>query len=196
MALINDLQKRILSLDDFYDLTIRILNYIPEVISTTKEAKGYVIIESLTGSTKKYTRPYNLQLFIFKSQEFSTQFTKFKNILAQVAKGKRTFKESDYKIVDKVTYTIQQSIGIALDLLGNQNANRKHVGNRFEELVRLIVEEINIRNKKIVLKIPYSNSSKYSCETDLVCSPYDVVMSNSGSIDENLKHLKIYLLFQ
>lgn len=185
MALINDLQKSILSLDDFCILTKRILNYIPEVISTTKETKGYVIIESLTGSTKKYTRPYNSCLFILESHEFSSQFTLFKKILAQAANGKRNFKEEDYNIIDKITYTIQQSIGIALDLLGNQNANRKHVGNRFEELVRLILEEINIKNKKIVLKIPYSKAGIYSCEIDLVCSPYDEVRSNRYTIDKN-----------
>jgi hypothetical protein len=185
MALIDDLQNNILTLDDFCILTKRILNYLPEVISTTKETRDYVIIESLTGSTKKYTRPYNSNLFILESHNFSSQFKLFKKILAQAGNGKKTFREEDYNIIDKITYTIQQSIGIALDLLGNQNANRKHVGNRFEELIRLILEEINIRNKKIVLKIPHSKEGIYSCEIDLVCSPYDEVRSNRDTIDKN-----------
>jgi len=185
MSLIDDLQKRILSLDEFYDLTIRILNYLPEVISTTKEVRGYTIIESLIGNTQKFGRPYNSNLFIFNAIEFSVQFVVFKKILNQSADGKRNFEESDYAVIDRITYTIQQSIGIALDLLGNQNANRKHVGNRFEELIRLILEEINIKNKKIVLKIPHSKKGVYSCEIDLVCSPHNEVKSNRDTIDEN-----------
>ena len=184
MALIDDLQKSITSLDDFNALTVRILNYLPEVISATKEARGYTIIESLTGQTQQFSRPYNSNLFILDASDFTREFFKFKEILSYAAKGEKKFPEENYKNIDKVAYTMQQSIGIALDLLGNQNANRKHVGNRFEELVRLIVEEIKIRNKRIVLKIPYSDTEKYSCETDFVFSPYDEIKSNSTTIDE------------
>ena len=80
---------------------------------------------------------------------------------------------------------MQQSIGIALDLLGNQNANRKHVGNRFEELIGLIIDAVGIKNKKVVLKIPYENERVYSSETDLVLSPYEQVKSDNSTIDEN-----------
>lgn len=185
MALIDDLQIKIESLDEFRALTTRILNYIPEVISFTKEDKGYIIIESTFGGTQKFARPYNSKLFIQDSMQFGSDYDKYERILKNVSTGNTDFSENDYEIVDKVTYTMQQSIGIALDLLGNQNANRKHVGNRFEELIRLIVDFIGIRNKKVVLKIPYEKSGVYSCETDLVFSPYDQVRSNSDTIDKN-----------
>ena len=185
MSLIDDLQKNIESLDEYKAITTRILNYIPEVISSKKEDKGYIIIESTLGNTQKYARPYNSKLFIQDSVHFGSDYNKFEKILKNVSTGTSDFSEGDYEIIDKVTYTIQQSIGIALDLLGNQNANRKHVGNRFEELIRLIVNFIGIRNKKVVLKIPYAESGVYSCETDLVCSPYEQVRSNNNTIDKN-----------
>lgn len=183
MALIDDLQKNITSLEEFNNLTVRILTYLPEVISTEREARGYVIIESQTGSTKKYARPFNTNLFIRETALFLQEYADFTAILDKAAEGQSGFEEKAYSIIDKTAYTIQQSIGIALDLLGNQNSNRKHVGNRFEELVRLIVDRIKIKNKKIVLKIPYTDNNVYSCETDLVFSPYREVRSDNNTID-------------
>ena len=61
-----------------------------------------------------------------------------------------------------------------------------HLGNRFEELIRLLVEELGVVNKKVVLKIPYETdegTKTYSCETDLVFSPFDTVNSKSTHID-------------
>lgn len=87
--------------------------------------------------------------------------------------------------IDKVAYTVQQAIGVGLDLLVNSNSARKHVGNRFEELIRLIIDRIGVTNKKIVLNIPYSTDDGeklYKCETDLVFSPYEVVKSGTKKI--------------
>ena len=184
MGLAEDLQNKISSLDEFKKITLRILNYIPDQISQTKTDREYVIIESNVGSTKKYARPYNSSLFIMDSEIFSTQYAIFIEILQKAAAGTTQFSEAEFEIIDKITYTIQQSIGIALDFLGNQNANRKYVGNRFEELISLIVEEVGIRNKKVVLKIPYDDSF-FKCETDFVFSPYDSVRSDSNTIVEN-----------
>ncbi len=62
--------------------------------------------------------------------------------------------ELDKQIIDSVLYTIQQSIGAGFDLLMGSNSSRKHVGNRFEELVKVVFDEIGISNKKTVLQIP------------------------------------------
>lgn len=72
-------------------------------------------------------------------------------------------------------------------MLSNPNSARKHVGNRFEELIRLIIGQLGIAYKKIVLKIPYSEDKTgiYSCETDLVFSPYKEVKSTPHYIDPN-----------
>lgn len=91
-------------------------------------------------------------------------------------------------VIDKTIYTIQQSIGAGLDLLVNPNSARKHVGNRFEELIKVIFTEIGVANKKIVLQIPYKageGTKTYKCENDLIISPFESVKSSSNSLDEN-----------
>lgn len=185
MALIDDLQNSIKSLDDFKSITIRILSYIPEVISEKKYDRDYVIIQSNIGTSKKFARPYNSILFIDSVNEFINKYDAFQKIINSINPDSNNFSNIEHSIINSVTYTIQQSIGIALDLLGNQNANRKHVGNRFEELIRLIITSVGIKNKKIVLKIPYEDDKVYSCETDLVFSPYDNVRSNNTTIDKD-----------
>ena len=185
MALLEELQHTINSLSEFKEIAKRVLNYIPEVTSTTKEDKGYVIIHSIQASSKKYARPYKKDLFISSPDDFESMYLNLLEILQKSKDDCNSFSSDDFEIVDKVTYTIQQSFGIALDLLGNQNANRKHVGNRFEDLISLLVSQIGVNNEKIILKIPYNDNGIYSCETDFVYTPHEKVRSNNSTIDEN-----------
>lgn len=173
------------SLQEFSDVTQRVLNHIENVVTGQKKLKDYYIYSSSSAGTTKYTRPVNRRLFFLNSREFKENFDVFLGILREVGDGKTDFDDNAYFIIDSLTYTVQQSIGIGLDLLVNPNSARKHMGNRFEELIRLIVSELGIAYKKIVLKIPYSDDKKdiYSCETDLVFSPFKTVKSNASHID-------------
>ena len=124
-------------------------------------------------------------LFISDSALFRQQFAAFIELMRELEAGNRLVGEESNVMIDRVVYTIQQSIGIGLDLMSNPNSARKHVGNRFEELIRLIIAALGVANKKIVLKIPYSEDGNdiYSCETDLVFSPFEEVRSDSHSLD-------------
>lgn len=185
--LAEDLQTPKNNLDEFSHLAERVLKHTENVVTGQAKAKEYFIYSSTSAGITKYTRPINRKLFLFDSTEFRERFDCFIKILNEIKKRKRNFENESYFLIDSVTYTIQQSIGIGLDLLVNPNSARKHVGNRFEELIRLIVAELGIANKKIVLKIPYSENKKdvYSCETDLIFSPYESVQSDSMHIDPN-----------
>lgn len=183
MALLRDIQKNYQSLDDFAETTIRLLSYIPEVTTKSISIKEYKILESISGETKKISRPFNKNLLIAHPGEFEKRYKYFKEIVKECSRGKQDFQQNDFVTIDSVAYTIQQTFGIGFDILANPNSSRKHVGNRFEELVRLIVTEIGIANKKVVLKIPYEENNVYSCETDLVFSPFENVRSNSSTID-------------
>lgn len=192
--LVKDLQTHKSELNEFAQLTQRVLSHIENVITGHNETKGFFIYSSSSAGVTKYTRPINRNLFFFDSANFKELFDTFMGILSKAKNGKRDFNEEEYFIIDSVTYTIQQSIGIGLDLLVNPNSARKHVGNRFEELIRLIILELGVINKKLILKIPYSDDKKaiYSCETDLVFSPFEAVKSNSMNIhpDEVVISLK------
>lgn len=185
-SLQEDLQLPKKSLKEFAEVTQRVLDHIPNVVSNTESYKGYIVKSSVYAGFKKYVRPICDNLFIFDSEEFIREYSIFIEVLLSLNKGVRKLNSEQLQVIDRVAYTMQQSIGVGLDLLGESNSARKHVGNRFEELIRLIVSEVGVANKKIVLNIPYptdEGEKLYKCETDLVFSPHNKVKSDTKKID-------------
>ncbi len=181
-----DLQKVKENITEFEDITKRILNYLPNVLSNCQQKNDYLIYSSEIAGTTKFIRPINKTLFINDVAIFDQNYKHLLNVLNKIKTGAEII-ESDKDIIDKTLYTIQQSIGAGLDLLVNPNSARKHVGNRFEELVKTIFTEIGVANKKIILQIPYETEEEtktYKCENDLIISPYKHVKSTSNFLDE------------
>ena len=181
-----DLQTPKKSLDDFFEVTKRVLGHLPDIVSERATARNYIILSSVMAGTSKFARPINNDLFIFDNQVFDNQYKKFLSIIKKI-KGKKPITQEEYKNIDSVVYTIQQSMGVGMDFLCNPNSSRKHVGNRFEELIRLIVTELGVKNDKVVFKIPYPSEhgeKLYSCETDIIISPHNSVKSGTKSIDD------------
>jgi hypothetical protein len=180
------LQEKKSSLSEFKTITLKILNYLPNVLSKFETKYNYRLYQSNIAGTQKYIRPINIELFIDYPTDFISIFEKFESIINEIKKGKRSFQKSDKVIIDKCMYTIQQSIGAGLDLLVNPNSARKHVGNRFEELIQCIFTEIGVTNKKLIVTIPYETDEGqkiYKCENDLVLSPFDAVKSTTKNIN-------------
>jgi hypothetical protein len=187
-TLAEDLQKTKVSIQEFRDVTQRILNYIPDVLNVESEFGNYVICSSNIAGTTKSIRPFKKDLFIRREKDFDKDFKKFESIIKYLKSGKRNFEENDFHLIDSVTYTMQQAIGIGLDLMVHPNSARKLVGNRFEELIRIIFTILGISIKKVVLSIPYETeegNKYYRCETDVIISPYDKVRSDSKTINQN-----------
>jgi len=185
LPLDKDLQKSKESLDQFANITIRILNYLPNVLSD-KNVKGkYILYTSNIAGTEKFIRPINNELIIFSEKDFKNYYSELKIIINKLNNKKFVFSKNDFIVIDKTIYTMQQIIGAGLDLMVNPNSARKHVGNRFEELIRIFFQAIGIANKKIVLQIPYETDEgekKYKCENDLILSPYKQVKSTNKTL--------------
>lgn len=153
--LTEDSQKSKINIAEFKEITQRVLNYIPDVLNEETKFSGYVICSSNIAGTKKSIRPFRDDLFLRSSKTFEKDFKKFESIVKQLKNRNRNFNKDDYHLVDSVVYTIQQAMGIGLDLMVQSNSARKHVGNRFEELIRTLFNDLEISLKKVVLKIPY-----------------------------------------
>lgn len=187
MALDTDLQEKKSNLSEFVVLTRSILNYLPAVITNQKDKGDYRIYLNEQAGVRKFIRPINLNFFIHNSNDFEIKFNDFVVIIMRIKNGERIFTDEELLIIDQTLYTIQQSIGAGLDLLVNPNSARKHVGNRFEELIKCVFSEIGVANKKTVLQIPYETDEGYKvykCENDLILSPFDKVKSTSKFLDK------------
>lgn len=181
-----DLKSKKSSLKEFEQLTKRVLNYLPNVLSDYNTKSNYRIYSSEIAGTTKYLRPINEKLFTFDPEVFKQDFIILENSLSLI-KNKSELSNHQKSELDSTLYTIQQSIGIGLDLVVGSNSARKHVGNRFEELITAVFTEMGIANKKTILKIPYETdegSKLYKCENDLILSPYKSVKSTSDTLDK------------
>jgi hypothetical protein len=136
-SLSEDLQKTKSDIQQFRDITARVLNYIPDVLNEETEFNGYQICSSNIAWTRKSVRPFRNDLFIRNVDIFNDNFSSFEQILNRLRNEEREFDPNEYHSVDSVVYTIQQAMGIGLDLMVQSNSARKHVGNRFEELLEL-----------------------------------------------------------
>ncbi len=187
-SLLEDLQTTKNNIQQFKDITSRVLNYIPDVLDEESEFSGYQICSSNIAGTRKSVRPFRNDMFIRNVDSFNDSFNSFEKILLRLKNGEREFISTEYYIIDSVVYTMQQAAGIGLDLMVQSNSARKHVGNRFEELMRTLLSELEISMKKVVLSIPYETDEgdkHYRCETDVIISPYESVRSDSTNINSN-----------
>lgn len=185
-TLTEELHRPCESLEDFARVATRVLEYLPNVVSSSAEKNGYRIMASEVAGTKKYLRPVNQQLFLSDAKAFQEEYARFDALLVSMRDGERNPSMFDTGTIDSVVYTIQQSIGCGLDLLGDSNSARKHVGNRFEELLRFIFHRMGISNSHRVLNIPYeteNGTKQYKCEIDLILSPYEEVRSTPQHLD-------------
>jgi hypothetical protein len=188
ISLDQDISLKKNNLEDFKDVTIRILNYIPNVLTGEKIKGIYKLHYSNQAGQVKWLRPINQILFIYDPHIFLEDFNKFIRLFTKLKQKNGEYTEADLFLIDSVLYTIQQAIGCCFDLMVNANSGRKHVGNRFEELMRAVFNEMGIANVHHVLKIPFETEDGikiYSCEMDLIISPFESVRSTRSTIDEN-----------
>lgn len=181
LPLDKDLQERKSSLPEFESVVIRVLSYLPNVVSGNEEYSGYMLYFSQSAGIKKHVRPINKNLFIMDPIKFSSEMKSFLLLLDKIKRREKGFSDDEKYLIDKVLYTIQQAIGAGFDLLVDPNSARKHVGNRFEELIKAVFTAIGIPNKRVVIKIPYDGEGgekNYTCENDLILSPYPDLLSD------------------
>lgn len=125
------------------------------------------------------SRPINSNL-MYDTKNFEHTSTEYLKILKGLKKSK-TNDKSVREIINNSTYTIQQSIGAALDALpaGQSNTARKLNGDLFEYFIRLIINEIGIDCRAGVVQIPViENGEKLfdmSYQHDLIIDKNDEI---------------------
>ncbi len=91
MSLVDDLQISRSTLEEFKELTIRVLNYFPEIVSSKATIRNYIINASVVAGTKKFVRPINLDLFIFDEKTFNAEFETFSETLKKLKLDEKIF---------------------------------------------------------------------------------------------------------
>ena len=137
----------------------------------------------------KITRPLNSDLFIESSADFAAAFERFATFLddlrqlGETAVAKPTIqKYLASNAVNKVVYTVQQSIGSIGDSFTNPNQSRKRIGQLFENLIKLLIQSVgfNCESRTINVPIPEYPDYSMSYQLDLVFSRQSVVIASES----------------
>lgn len=133
------------------------LNYVADnlqAIIVSQNENHYCFYQYKKEGDFQITRPINSNL-MYDANGFSNASKEFLKILKSI----KTIDKNDEairNILNNATYTIQQSIGSALDGLpaGQSNTARKLNGDLFEHFIRLIISEIGIVCKSGTIQVP------------------------------------------
>jgi len=133
------------------------LNFITDNLQATivsQNENHYQFYQYNKAGNFQITRPINSNLMY----DFKT-FPKTSAEYLKILKNLKTLKKPDNsirEIINNATYTIQQSIGCALDGLpaGKSNTARKLNGDLFEQFIRLIISETGIQCRAGIMQVP------------------------------------------
>ncbi len=188
--LIEKKDKGTFQLEDYAEICLGFLNFVeiarPMRIPCPSPRNSHYIFYEIEGSSLP-TRPLNTQLFIESSMEFKQAFRAFRVFLSNLRKYREeAIKREECKIwieskvINKVVYTMQQSIGCIGDSFANANQARKKVGQLFEVLIQLIIQEIGLFCQPRTVRIPIPGYPGYemSYEFDLVFARNQAIITS------------------
>lgn len=126
------------------------------------------------------TRPLN-SLLMYNAESFTSAAKKFTQTFEQLKDGERPSDDLRENIICTI-YTIQQSIGAALDALpaGMSNQARKVNGDLFERFIRLLIVSLDIDCVSGTMKVPIKDTDG----TELFKSSYqhDLLISKNAEL--------------
>lgn len=169
-------------LEDYAILGHAYLTYLEEAQPTriiSPYDQRYVFFQYSEAYDHKITRPLNSNLYMESAKTFQTAFDRFGAFLEDL----RQYEASivDYKPVqaylasnelNELIYTVQQTVGNIADSFRNPNQARKRVGQLFEGLMKLILQEVGFEcdSRKITVPLPDHPDYTMSYDLDLVFS--------------------------
>ncbi|MGB4413665.1 MAG: hypothetical protein WBI53_02095 [Paludibacter sp.] len=144
-------------LQAFVSFSIQYLSYIADnlqAVIISQNENHYQFYQYKNEGNFQISRPVNSNL-MYNSNDFlhiSSEYIRILKNIKDIDKEDNSVRE----IINNGTYTIQQSIGCALDGLpaGQSNTARKLNGDLFEHFIRLIIREIGIDCKSGVIHVP------------------------------------------
>jgi len=182
------------SLDKYHDVCFAFLELLeqsrPTRIISPSDDK-YIFFQFGKEFGHKITRPLNAAIFSEKSRDFTREFAQFHNLLLDLKRSetKAVTKANHHKFIEsrginRVVYTIQQSIGSISDAFEDPNQSRKRVGQVFENLILLLIKELGLECESRTINIPLLDSPGYSMtyELDLVFSRGRVIVASESAI--------------
>ncbi|WP_405372301.1 MULTISPECIES: hypothetical protein [unclassified Microbacterium] len=172
------------SIDKYVEFAQRVADF---------RAEGNLQAEIISRSTPQYrffqfgedaayqfTRPVNTNLF-HQSDQFDDALRVFVSAL-ECAKDGGTPTPAQRSIIPTFVYTMQQSIGLALDALpaGQANNARKVNGDLFERLVQMLFRAVGTKCKSGIIRVPVRDDA--GAELFSMSYQHDLIVEAAGEV--------------
>ncbi|MBJ6609113.1 MAG: hypothetical protein JG718_02020 [Candidatus Thiothrix moscowensis] len=169
---------RFQTVSDYTDFCCRYLGFIEQGLQArivSQNETHYQFFQYREDGGFNITRPLNSRL-MYTAETLAGALTQFHGILEQLRNGHKPADALRENLI-RTIYTLQQSIGAALDGLpvGKSNQARKLNGDLFERLIRLLIVELNLDCVAGTMQVPVRDAAglelfKASYQHDLLIS--------------------------
>lgn len=183
------------TLQDYFDFASYFLDYIEKYKQATIVSQNenvYNFFQYGKEANYQVTRPFNSTI-LYTSENFSEKLNELREILKDLKHGRDQAKILNRTIINRSIYTIQQTIGFALDGLPANKVNtaRKLNGDYFEQLIIFLLREIGIDAEGDTVNVPVKLNGeelfKMSYQQDLVLKDNEGNVNLIGSIKTTSK---------
>lgn len=174
-------KERFQTINNYIEFCAQYLEYVDTELQArivSQNEQHYEFFQYNRHGTFNITRPLNCQL-MYKADDFTDASRQFMDTLGQIKEGHQPADELRNNLI-RTIYTIQQSIGAALDALpaGESNKARKVNGDLFERLIRLLIASPNINCVSGTMQVPIKDAGgvelcRSSYQHDLLISQGD-----------------------
>lgn len=155
-------KERFSTIEDYMTFCEKYLTYVDTELQAriiSQNENHYQFFQYRQEGSFNITRPLNSQL-MYDAQLFTHSARQFTQTLKQLRDGDRPSDDSRNNII-RTIYTVQQSIGAALDALpaGMSNQARKVNGDLFERLIRLLIVSIGVNCVSGTVQVPVKDAN-------------------------------------
>ncbi|CAK0774590.1 conserved hypothetical protein [Gammaproteobacteria bacterium] len=182
------------TLNNYITFCERYLEYIETGLQArivSQNESHYQFFQYRQDGSFNITRPLN-SLLMYDVRTFQSAAQQFTKTLEQLKDGEQPCDESRQNVI-RTIYTIQQSIGAALDALpaGMSNQARKVNGDLFERFIRLLIVSLDVDCVSGTMQVPVKDTDgtelfKSSYQHDLLISK-DSELKIIGSVKTSSK---------
>ena len=174
------------SIQDYASFSLRFLEYVEENKQAEIVAQNdhrYSFFQFGKEASFKVSRPFNSDL-LYRIGEADEKYQTLADCLNELRQRKAEAAIDDRNLINRAIYTLQQSIGFALDagtVKGVEpNVARKVNGDLFERLICLIISDIGLRCRSGVVKVPVIVEGE---PTFTMCYQHDLIVEDdSGEV--------------
>jgi hypothetical protein len=150
-------KNRFHTIENYIEFCTRYLEFIEtglEARIVSKNESHYKFFQYKEEGGFEVTRPINTRL-MYSAEDFSQSAQQFNITLEQLRDGERPSGDLRENLI-RTIYTLQQSIGAALDGLprGKSNQARKVNGDLFERLIRLLIVSLKVDCVAGTMQVP------------------------------------------